>query len=190
MEYPIVLDIETQNTFRDVGAYDPTLLSVSLVGIYDYRTDKYESFLEDELEKLWARLERASFIIGFNSTHFDIPVLNRYYTGDLGKLPSFDILIPIKEALGRGVRLEELAQGTLKYGKTGSGLDAVTFFRDKNFEALRDYCLSDVKITKEIYEYGKEHGLLKYTIPGGVREVKVDFRPAMYAAKINFTLPF
>ena len=49
----VVLDIETQNTFEDVGKADPSLLSISLVGLYQYETDTYTSYLEDELKGLW-----------------------------------------------------------------------------------------------------------------------------------------
>ena len=72
----IVLDIETKNSFQDVGEYNPSLLSISLIGVYFYETDSYESFLEDELGKLWPRLECADRIIGYNILGFDFPVKN------------------------------------------------------------------------------------------------------------------
>jgi len=53
----VVLDIETSNSFADVGKYDPSLLKVSLVGLYSYATDTYESFMEPDLPKLWRVLE-------------------------------------------------------------------------------------------------------------------------------------
>jgi len=46
MRNEVVLDIETQNTFQDVGAYNPSLLQISLIGCYFYETDKFESFME------------------------------------------------------------------------------------------------------------------------------------------------
>jgi hypothetical protein len=52
----VVLDIETRNTFQDVGAYNPSLLEVSLVGVYFYETDTFESFLKEDLPKLLPRL--------------------------------------------------------------------------------------------------------------------------------------
>ena len=53
MRQPVVVDIETKNSFTDVGSYESTLLDISLVGLYDYATDAYESFLETELDRLW-----------------------------------------------------------------------------------------------------------------------------------------
>ena len=36
MSKEVVLDIETANSFADVGAYDASLLKVSLVGVYEF----------------------------------------------------------------------------------------------------------------------------------------------------------
>ena len=40
----VVFDIETKNIFADVGQADPTLLDISVVGVYDSRTKKYSTF--------------------------------------------------------------------------------------------------------------------------------------------------
>ena len=93
----IVFDIETRNSPSDFGKWDSTLLDIAIVAIYDSETDTYSSFLVEELPKLWAILERADMLIGFNSEHFDIPLLNKYYPGDLTKLKSLDLLKEIKK---------------------------------------------------------------------------------------------
>ena len=82
----IVFDIETKNFFQDVGKNDPALLDIALVAIHDSLTDSYSSYLEEELPKLWPIIERADMLIGFNSDHFDIPLLNKHYPGDLTKI--------------------------------------------------------------------------------------------------------
>lgn len=191
MSHPVVIDIETKNTFREVGSYEPTMLNVSLVGFYDYATNSYETFLENELDKLWPKLERSSYIIGFNSEHFDIPILNKYYAGDLLQLLQFDILKAFKEVLGQGVKLDDLAKATLGYGKSGDGLEAIALWKAGNIEALKKYCLDDVRITKEIYDHARKEGWLKYSTPLGIKQLKVNFKePRATNKKINFTLPF
>ena len=55
MNKEVVFDIETQNTFQDVGGYDHSKLKISVVGCYFYETDTYESFEESELPQLWKR---------------------------------------------------------------------------------------------------------------------------------------
>ena len=70
MSNEIVFDIETQNTFAEVEN-DFKKFKVSVVSIYRYETDAYESFEERELVRLWPILEKADRIIGYNSEHFD-----------------------------------------------------------------------------------------------------------------------
>ncbi len=49
----IVLDIETQNSFDDVGGFrNLEALKVSLVGTYLYKTNEYRCFLEAEIGEL------------------------------------------------------------------------------------------------------------------------------------------
>ncbi|MDD9868091.1 MAG: hypothetical protein OXU73_02065, partial [Candidatus Campbellbacteria bacterium] len=79
----IVIDIETQNIIRPqsgqtIGDYD-----ISLVGLYDYETNSYSSYLENEFKDLWELLRKAELIIGYNSDHFDIPILNEKCPFDL-----------------------------------------------------------------------------------------------------------
>lgn len=193
MSREVVLDIETQNTFQEVGKYDHTLLKISLVGVYFYETDTYESFLEPDLPSLWPRLERADRIIGYNSKGFDIPVMNNYYAGDLMRLPQLDIMEEIQKHIGFRVKLDDVAHGTLGVGKSGNGLMAVQYYRQGQIDKLRDYCLQDVKVTKEVYEYGLTKGELKYYDRAG-KPVSVPVRFARNIAQvkpaINLTMPF
>lgn len=158
----IVLDIETQNTFMDVGAYNPTLLKISLVGVYFYETDTYEAFLEEDLPKLWPRLERSSRIIGYNLIGFDYPCMQTYYTGDIMKLPTVDVMKEIEKRLGHRVKLDDVAQATLGVGKSGHGLLAVEYWKNGEIEKLKDYCLQDVRVTKDVYDFAIENGFVRY----------------------------
>lgn len=157
MRREVVLDIETQNTFQDVGAYNPALLQVSLVGCYFYETDTFESFLEEDLPKLWPRLERTDRVIGYNLFGFDYPCLQSYYTGELAKIPTVDLLLEIEKRIGFRVKLDDVAHGTLGVGKSGHGLQAVEFWRKGEIDKLRDYCLQDVRITRDVYEFALQN---------------------------------
>lgn len=188
----IVLDIETSNSFADVGKYDPALLKVSLVGIYSYADDAYRSFLEPELPQMWRLLEAADRIIGYNLLGFDYKVLNTYYPGDLFKFPTLDIMAEIEKAIGFRVKLDDVAHASLGTGKSGNGLQAIEFFRRGEIDKLRDYCLQDVKVTKEVYEFGLKNQVVKYrdrlgkTVPVNVA---FQLEPARKAS-INLTMPF
>ena len=188
----IVFDIETKNTFQDAGTNDPARLDISLVGLYDYENDTYSSFLEEEFPKLWPILEKADMLIGFNSDHFDIPCLNKYYPGDLYKIKSLDLMKEIKDSLGRRVSLDQIAEGTLGRGKIGHGLDAIVWWKKGDIESLRKYCLEDVKITKEIYEHAKTNNWLKFKEGGALKEIKLNPKEwdTLPESKLTFSMPF
>lgn len=167
----IVFDVETKNLFQDIGSNDPADLDISVVCIYDSKTDSYSSFLEEDFKKLWPILEDADMIIGFNSDHFDIPLLNKYYSGDLLNIRSLDIMKEVQKDIGRRVRLDNIAEATLGRKKIGHGLESITWWKQGQIQKIVDYCTEDVKITKEIYDYAMKHGKLKYKDIGVVKEI-------------------
>ena len=191
MTNEIVMDIETTNSFAEVGKYDPSLLNVSLVGVYFYATDTYESFLEPELPKLWRLLEGADRIIGYNLIGFDYKVLNRYYPGDLLKLPTLDVMYEIEHQIGFRVKIDDVAQATLGVGKSGNGLMAIEYFRRGELDKLREYCLMDVKVTKEVYEHGLKNNFVNYKDRlGNLKKAEVNFAVKEQAKQpLSLTLP-
>ncbi len=157
----VVFDIETKNTFAHVGSNNPADLSISLVGIHDSETNTYQSFLEEEFPRLWNILEKTDVLIGFNSDHFDLPLLNKYYPGDLAVIKSVDLMGEIKASLGRRVGLGVVAEATVGSKKGGDGLQAITWWEQGEIEKIKKYCLQDVQITKAIYDYARLHNSVK-----------------------------
>jgi len=189
----IVFDIETANIFEDVGSSDPAKLDISIVGVYDSATDTYETYKIEELPKLWPRIEQADVLIGYNSDHFDIPLLNKYYPGDLTKIKSVDLLVEVKRVLGRRLRLDSVAEATLGVNKSGHGLEATQWWKEGKEDLVRKYCLDDVKITKEIYDYALKHKELKYKNFGEVKTIKLDTKEweiIKEPSALTHTLPF
>lgn len=164
----IVLDLETKKTFDEVGGqFNRHLLGVTVVGVYSFNRDQYRAFREEEFAELLALLKNTELVIGFNSKSFDFEVLQPYYKDfDLKTVPHLDILEEIVFALGHRLKLETVAQSTLGYGKSGSGLDAIMYHRSGEWDKLIKYCLDDVKVTKEVYEYGLNHGYIWYNNAG------------------------
>lgn len=172
----IVYDIETKETFQDIGGRDPKRLHISMIGMYSYNDRRLYSFTEDELPQFWRRLEQCDLLVGFNNKGFDDQVVSAYFP-EVTKLNSFDMLEAISNSLGFRVKLDNLAQATLGVGKSGDGLKAIDYYREGKIEELRQYCLDDVKITQQLYEQGKQTGRLYYTDLQGKKEVLVDFDP-------------
>ena len=170
----ITFDIETKMTAMTRGRLDVNELEITVVGVHDSVTGEYTSFLADELQRLWPVIESADMLIGFNSDSFDIPLLDRYYPGDLTKIPSLDILSEVYKALGRRVRLQSLAEATLGRGKKGDGLKAGEWWDQGLFDKVREYCLEDVRLTRELYDYARTNGHLKYKDLNKKKDVQLD----------------
>jgi DEAD/DEAH box helicase domain-containing protein len=188
----IFFDLETSNIFQEVGSRKPEDLDMSLMAIYDSETGEYSSYLKEELPRLWPIIEKADVLIGFYSDKFDIPLLNKYYPGDLTKIRSLDLLAEIKKVIGRSVALDKLAQGTLGTSKTGHGLQATNWWKQGKIEEVRKYCIQDVKVTKEIYDYAMKNGSLKFKEDGKITEFKIDTSnwEKSVGGAITHTLPF
>lgn len=180
-QHQVVLDLETQKIFDEIGGRNPADLGVSVVGTYFYENDEYVCFEEAKISELESRLASASRIIGFNIRRFDFPVLQPYLKHiDLGQMPLFDIMDDLEKILGHRVSLQSVASATLGVGKSGSGLDAIHYYRSGEFDKLKKYCLDDVKLTKEIYEFGKKNGLVYYLSKDGSNRL---------TAKVNWQDP-
>jgi len=170
----ITFDIETRNLIPALARQDMTRLELAIVGVHDSETDEYTSYSQEELPKLWPLIEKADVLIGFNSDSFDIPLLNNYYPGDLTKIRSLDLLVEVHKALGRRIRLQSLAEATLGHGKSASGIQAVEWWQQGLYEKVRKYCLQDVRVTRELYDYALKHGKLKYKDLRTARDIKID----------------
>ncbi|HEY4498733.1 MAG TPA: ribonuclease H-like domain-containing protein [Candidatus Paceibacterota bacterium] len=170
----VVFDIETSNFFSDTGSNDPASLTLACVCIHDSETNSYSSYREEELEGLWPILEKTDLLIGFNSDHFDIPLLNKYYRGDLTKIKSLDLLKEVRNSLGRRIKLDTLAEATLGRKKIADGLQAGIWWKEGEYQKVIDYCIEDVRITREIYEYALKHSYLKYRDGQMIKEIPLD----------------
>lgn len=158
----IFLDLETQKGFHEVDRSRLHLLKVSVVGIFDSYDDAYIAFEEKEFLRLEERLKLADLLVGFNIVGFDLKVLSPYLLMDVRKLKVLDLLEEIHRSLGHRVSLQSLAQGTFKDSKSGSGWNAIQLYKDGRMDELKSYCLDDVRLTKQIYDYGLEHGKVFY----------------------------
>jgi DEAD/DEAH box helicase domain-containing protein len=162
----VILDVETQKAFDDVGGFFPDRLGISFVGVCVRQgfsgKGEMQAYYEQDLPHLFPLLEQADIIIGFNIDNFDMQTLVPYYTGDITALPTLDLLTRIKDATGHRIKLDSVAQETLGVGKSGDGLDAIKYYQRGELDKLRDYCWQDVAVTRDVYDYGTKHGKVKF----------------------------
>ena len=182
----LVFDIETQNFFTDpgVGWDNFSALKISVVGVYSYAQDKYFSFEENEMEKLAELFAGASRIVGFCSNRYDIPVLNNYFqkigVRDLWEKERIDLLEIVESATGQRISLSRLAEANLGVAKDQHGSQAAGLYREGKIAELKEYCLKDVRLTKELFDiYQKENAFLVPQKPSG-EKVRITFpKPAV-----------
>ncbi len=179
----LVFDIETSNFFTDpaVGWDNFEALNISVVGVYSYAQDKYFCYEQKERAELEKLFREASRIVGFSSNRYDIPVLQLYFKEnglvpelDLWKKERVDLLEEIEMATGRRISLSKLSAANGGDPKDRHGSEAITLYNEGRMDELKEYCLKDVRLTKELYDKFRLDRML--LVPnrdtGEVREVK------------------
>ena len=130
----LVFDIETADVF-DNKKRNPADLTLSVVAVYSYPDDAYTAYTQETLPDLWEVMRNVDTLIGFNNNHFDTPLLNKYAPMDLLKeYDSIDLLESVRQSLGRRIRLDWIAEGTLGAQKSGDGLQAVEWWKQGEVE--------------------------------------------------------
>ena len=160
MRDTLVIDLETKKSFDEVGGEKNIAdLGISVAGVWSYAQDAFFALEEHELPRLAEILKNTDHLIGFNIVHFDIPVMRPYMDAAiLDRIAVTDIFADAVAFLGHRVGLGGVAKATLGQSKSGHGLEALEWFRQGRIEEVKKYCMDDVRLTRDIYEYGKKHG--------------------------------
>lgn len=177
MRDTLVIDVETKKAFAEVGGEQNIKeLGISVAGVYSYAKDAFFALEEHELSELGKMVQEAEHVIGFNIKHFDIPVMEPYLgEASFERIAVTDLFEDVLNSLGFRAGLGALAKATLGEGKSGHGLEALQWFREGRVADVKKYCLDDVRLTRNLYEYGKKHGhvLFESNIDGKTRSVPV-----------------
>lgn len=190
-KFPVIFDLETKHSFREFS--EPKKLGITVAALYDYKNNEAKVFTEKELNKLFPILENSSYIIGYNVNSFDIAVLQAYYPGKVEIFSTFDILEDIREKIGRRLALNDVIYATLGKKKSGHGLMAIDYYKEGKWDELKKYCMDDVLLTKELFDYGVLNKEIQYLNETGKISIKVDWGKYLEEGKNNdmpLTLPF
>ena len=157
----LVLDIETKKLVQEVGGWDHIdQLGISVACAYDSKTDQFLSYEEHQLKDLIA-LCHERLVVGYNIRGFDLPVMVPYGL-KIHQVDAFDIMYDLESLTRqRYLKLEAVARGTLGTGKSADGLQAVEWYKSGEIQKIIDYCLQDVKVTRDVFEFGRKNGHVK-----------------------------
>jgi len=176
-EKVVVFDLETQRSFAEVGGRSQMdRLGVSVGVVYQYIDDSYSTFTEENISGLIDILLDASLVVGYNIRGFDYEVLRAYTDEDLHRLPTQDLMFDLEERLGFRPKLDSVASATIGAGKSADGLQALQWWKEGEIEKIAEYCREDVRVTKEVYDFGKRNRcVLVGRSSGKPRRVDVDW---------------
>lgn len=99
----------------------------------------------------------------------------------------------IQKVLGRRIGLNAVAEATLGKKKSGSGTFANTWWRRGEKQKVVDYCIDDVRLTKELYDFARTEGHIKYRDGKMLRELPLDtsdWEKIKSEPVLTHTLPF
>ena len=200
MSEVMALDIETGNYSYEIGGWDKhSLFEPTVVATWD--GDNGHVFSKQDIEMtiaevhelhprtlgdhLQKHIDNGGIILGHNIKKFDLPVLNAaldcWTAGDLmTKAESvIDTKLLVSKAGGKSIAtsLEMLARNTLDIGKSMTSHDAPEAWRAGRYLEVAEYCLKDSQLTYDLYQYGRENGIVKSRSleDGSIVEIEVNW---------------
>lgn len=173
----LVFDLETQRSFQDVGGRNQMRdLGMSIGVVYSFRDDRFTSFFEREADALIDALLGAELVVGYNLLGFDYEVLKGYRAAPYEDIRTLDLMVDLHGKLGFRPKLDSVVQATLGAGKSADGLQALVWFREGRLDLIEKYCIDDVRLTRDLYLFGKRNRhVLVARYSGGPQKVDVSW---------------
>lgn len=159
----VYFDLETQKSADEVGGWNHISRMGMSVGVtFSTARGDYRIYDEARVNELITELQRADLVVGFNILRFDYEVLHGYTALDLRQVPTLDMMLSLQETLQHRLSLDAIAIATFNLEKTAEGLQAIEWYRQGKLYEIAEYCCYDVKLTKLVHEYGREHRQLHF----------------------------
>lgn len=159
-----VFDLETQLSAAEVGGWHRAdLMKISCAVLYDSKENRFVDYLENRISRFIEHLRTFDLVIGFNIKRFDYRVLKGYSDFNFDRLNTLDILEEVEKHLGFRLSLAHLAEVSLGTKKTTDGLQALQWWRQGRILEVIEYCRQDVRITRDLFRYGKKNGYLLFS---------------------------
>lgn len=172
----VYYDVETQLSADEVGGWSNIRLMRVSIAVTWSPGDLFRLWDESTVPQMIGYLGGFGSVVSFNGDRFDSQVLSYYGHVDAINRHSFDVLVDLSRRLGHRVSLDSVAQATLGVGKSADGIVALRWWKEKQIELIAEYCRKDVQVLKDVVEFGRVNGYVKYLDrSGGSRSVDVDW---------------
>jgi DEAD/DEAH box helicase domain-containing protein len=173
----VVFDLETQKSFEEVGGREGMRkLGLSLGVVYSFREDAFTTYHEADVAALIDALTAAELVVGYNLLGFDYEVLQGYQQTDWRQVKTLDIMLELQARLGFRPKLDSVASATLGAAKSADGLQALAWWKQGRLDLIEKYCTDDVRLTRDLYLYGKRNRhLLVSRFSGAPHKVAVEW---------------
>ncbi len=162
--HTVLFDLETIRGSAELGGWDKIhRMRVATGAVLHLQEGRMETFGEDRVGELIARLEAADLVVGFNVKRFDYEVLSAYTGIDYRrKLPTLDLWEEVRRQLGFRLGLNHLVDATLGAHKTADGLQSLEWVKQGRMDLVEAYCRHDVELLRDLYLYGRRMGYVLY----------------------------
>lgn len=157
-------DIEYCDGWRDFKN-----MGISVICAYDYATDRYRVFAQDNFADFQAMVDDAKTVIGFNSLGFDNQ-LCRANGLNVDDDKSWDLLAEIWAGAGLsrvfeypshvGFSLEACSAANFGTRKSGNGASAPVDWQRGRIGSVIDYCVNDVCLTRALVDRVIAYGFI------------------------------
>jgi len=178
----LALDIETKNMSHDIGGFGNThMFQVSTVATWDgntgtvYVDEPVSEFAKSghiikslgELKyDLDEHFQKGGVLLGHNLAAFDLPVLRdsmdiyciHKYLSEEKYIDTSKVLL--KEH-GERFQLKNLVKCTMQDSKLMDSADAPRLWKMGRFDEVVEYCMKDTQLVYDLWDYGKQNGIVK-----------------------------
>lgn len=168
----LVFDLETQKSAEDVGGWgNISKMLMSFGAVFHVEKNELRMYGASQVHLLIDDLVTANTVVGFNHLSFDYEVLRGYEpSAPFDKPNNFDIMVDLWAYLYTRPSLASVAEPTLGIGKSGSGLEALSWWRSGQIHNIVDYLIQDVRVTYELFLHGCTNGGIRFRPFGSKRE--------------------
>lgn len=158
----LAFDAETSGLEDGCSVFVISVCNVDTLDCVSFFAPDSEARTTGHIEEAIAYLGTAERVVSFNGSGFDLRVMAASLSPDSPAraraariaLESYDILFDFTAAHGYYTSLASLCQGSLEKDKSGSGAEAVDWWKAGEHGKVIEYCEDDARLTAELWTAG------------------------------------